>query len=156
MDIDPQLLVRVLVAAACGAVVGLEREWRDKPAGVRTYTLVAIGSAVFTVGAVRFCLERSGEAEQYQLDPTRVIQGIVGGIGFLGAGAILHSHGSVEGLTTAAGVWVIGAVGVACGLGYFDLAIVTALLALIILGLVGFLPSRHPPAPKDKPSAEED
>jgi putative Mg2+ transporter-C (MgtC) family protein len=135
MDFDWQLSVRILVAAVLGALVWLEREWRDKPAGVRTYALVALGAAVFTVAAVRYSLDQT--KGQFEFDPTRVIQGIVGGIGFLGAGAILHSHGSVEGLTTAAGVWVMGAVGVACGLGYYDLA--TSVLTLFATGLLGYV-----------------
>ncbi len=137
MNLDVVFLVRIVIAAACGAAVGWEREWRHKPAGLRTYMLVAMGSAAFTVAALRYALHPAADVGDVALDPTRVIQGIVGGIGFLGAGAILHSGGSVEGLTTAAGVWVMGAIGVACGLGYYDIAITTTLLSVFIVGVMG-------------------
>ncbi|MBW3600026.1 MAG: MgtC/SapB family protein [Planctomycetes bacterium] len=134
---------RLLLATACGAAIGWEREWSRKSAGLRTHMLVAVGAAAFMLGAVRFTESPPpGASGNLDLDPTRVIQGIVGGIGFLGAGAILHSRGSVKGLTTAAGIWLMGAVGVACGLGYYDLAIGTSVLGFVIIGFLGFLSDR--------------
>jgi putative Mg2+ transporter-C (MgtC) family protein len=138
MEFNFALIGRILIAAACGAAVGWEREWRRKPAGLRTYMLVTTGAAAFTTAAVR------AGADNNWIDPTRVIQGIVGGIGFLGAGAIMQSRGSVEGLTTAAGLWVMGAVGVGCGLAYYDIAITTTLLAVIIVAVLGLLESKKP------------
>lgn len=133
---------RLVLAAICGGIIGWEREWRKKPAGLRTHMLVAVGSASFTLGAVRFVESSPGGANSLDLDPTRVVQGIVGGIGFLGAGAIVRSRGSVEGLTTAAGVWVMGAIGVACGLGYYALAIETTILTIFIVAGLGLFTDR--------------
>jgi putative Mg2+ transporter-C (MgtC) family protein len=143
MQLDLELIGRIVIAAACGAAVGWEREWRHKPAGLRTYMLVTTGSAAFTVTAMRLGISND------LIDPTRVIQGIVGGIGFLGAGAIMQGRGSVEGLTTAAGLWLMGAVGVACGAAFYDIALTTTLLAVVIVAMLGFLEMRKPQAPKD-------
>jgi putative Mg2+ transporter-C (MgtC) family protein len=139
MQLDVELIGRIFIAAACGAAVGWEREWRRKPAGLRTYMLVTTGSAAFVVTAQRLA------AANDLIDSTRVIQGIVGGIGFLGAGAIIQGRGSVEGLTTAAGLWLMGAVGVACGLAYYDVALATTLLAVIIVAVLGLLEMKKPP-----------
>jgi putative Mg2+ transporter-C (MgtC) family protein len=131
------IVLRLCAAAALGAALGWDRESRDKPAGLRTHMLVSIGSAVFTVLGFE-----SGEplAERYGeqgLDPTRIVQGIVGGLGFLCAGSIIkQGTETVSGLTTAASLWVTGALGVACGMGAFLLAGVATALALVVLSLV--------------------
>ncbi len=144
-----EMSVRLLLAMFCGAIVGWEREWRRKSAGLRTHMLVATGAAAFTYGAIRFTESPPPGMEELNLDPTRVIQGIVGGIGFLGAGAIIHGSGSVQGLTTAAGVWVMGAVGVACGMGYYDLAIFTTFLTVVIVGALGAFSDKVSRSAKD-------
>lgn len=127
---DPQLegLFRVLLAGLLAAIVGLEREMEGKPAGLRTYGLVGMGAATFTVvGLLVF-----GDG-----DPgSRVGQGIVTGIGFLGAGTILHMSRRVVGLTTAAGVWVAAAVGMAVGGGLYILGIGAALAMFLLLQFV--------------------
>jgi len=112
VELEPPLLqvILVLAAVACGAVVGSERERHDKPAGLRTLTLVCLGSAVFTMASY-FFVTTTG-------DSGRVAAQIVAGIGFLGAGAILHSRGAVTGMTTAATVWVTAAVGMVVGAGF--------------------------------------
>jgi putative Mg2+ transporter-C (MgtC) family protein len=143
MDYDFELVGRLLIAAACGAAVGWEREWRRKPAGLRTYMLVTTGAAAFTAAAVR------AGATNDLIDPTRVIQGVVGGIGFLGAGAIIQGRATVEGLTTAAGLWVMGSVGVACGLAYYDVALTTTLLAVLIVAVIGLLEMKKPRSNSD-------
>ena len=119
------MALRVLIAAALGAALGLEREWRGKEAGVRTNTLIAIGAALFTVVSLMF----SG-------DPARVAAQVVTGVGFLGAGAIMRTGANVHGLTTAALIWVNAAIGVAAGCGYIRLAVVCAgitLAAMLVL-----------------------
>jgi putative Mg2+ transporter-C (MgtC) family protein len=137
MDLSGAYLVgRLLAAAALGAVVGFEREARRKPAGLRTHMMVAIGAAAFTLSSAGL-LRGSGGG-----DPTRIIQGVATGIGFLGAGSILRRAGHIEGLTTAAGIWVVGAVGVACGLGEYPVAVATALISALTLSLVGKLESK--------------
>ena len=125
-----RITVRLIVAMIFGAVIGIQRERAGKPAGLRTHMLVSSGAAVFLIA--------SGE---FGMDPdsiSRVIQGLVTGIGFLGAGAILklYDKRAVEGLTTAAGIWMTAALGVAVGLGRFGLALVATLLAWMTLSLV--------------------
>lgn len=130
-----ELLARLVAAAICGGILGLDREWRDKPAGLRTNMIVAIGSAVFTLIALRIYDAVAGGSQG--ADPIRLVSGIVTGIGFLGAGAIMRTGGEVEGLTTAASVWLVGAIGVACGLAYFDLAAMSVVLGIIVLTVLG-------------------
>ena len=137
---DPQQFTRVairLVAAAClGAIIGLQRQHAQKPAGLRTHMLVALGSALFVL--VPFELHVPvGEIG-------RVIQGVAAGIGFIGAGAILKrtDEGDVQGLTTAAGIWLTAAVGVTIGLGGIGVALLATLLAWFILSVIGHIERR--------------
>ena len=125
-----RITVRLIVAMIFGAVIGIQRERAGKPAGLRTHMLVALGAAVFIIA--------SGEFGMNPDSISRVIQGLVTGIGFLGAGAILklYDKRAVEGLTTAAGIWMTAALGVAVGLGRFGLALVATLLAWMTLSLV--------------------
>jgi putative Mg2+ transporter-C (MgtC) family protein len=125
-----RLTVRLIVAMIFGAVIGIQRERAGKPAGLRTHMLVSLGAAVFIIA--------SGEFGMNPDSISRVIQGLVTGIGFLGAGAILklYDKRAVEGLTTAAGIWMTAALGVAVGLGRFGLALVATLLAWMTLSLV--------------------
>jgi putative Mg2+ transporter-C (MgtC) family protein len=121
---------RLGAAVLAGALIGFDREIRDKPAGLRTLTLVSLGSAVFTLTAV----------DPNAVDSTsRVIQGIVTGVGFLGAGTIIRgrTEESVRGLTTAASVWLAAAIGAACGLAYWALVLIASVLGLLVLALEG-------------------
>jgi len=122
-----RIVVRLLLAALLGGALGFERERSGKAAGLRTHMLVALGAALFVLVP-----EQAGVAVG---DMSRVIQGIVTGVGFLGAGAIIKhaSEHSVQGLTTAAGVWMTAAIGVACGLGREATAVLSTLLALAVL-----------------------
>lgn len=127
-----EAVVRVLIAAALGGLIGFERELRDQPAGFRTHILVALGAVLFTIaGAYSFAGQRAGLT--VRLDPTRVAAQVVTGIGFLGAGAILRHGLSVHGLTTAASLWVTAAIGTAVGLGYWSGALAGAVAALLAL-----------------------
>ena len=125
-----RFLVRLLLAAVLGGVLGYERESQGKAAGVRTHMLVAMGAALFVL------VPQQGGMQV--ADISRVIQGIVAGIGFLGAGAIIknRSEEQVQGLTTAAGVFMTAAIGIACGLGRESTAVLSTLLALIALSIV--------------------
>lgn len=129
------LLLRLLCAVLLGGLLGWERERRDKPAGLRTHMLVALGAAAFMELAARL------DGQGPDIDPTRVIQGIVGGIGFLCAGSIIQSRGQVQGITTAASVWVAGGIGTACGLGNYVAAIAAALISFLVLLLVPHFPN---------------
>ena len=140
------ITVRLLMAAILGGILGFEREHRGKAAGVRTHMLVAIGSALFVLIPLQAGIS---DAEM-----SRVMQGIITGIGFLGAGAILKGHDEkdLKGLTTAAGIWVTSAIGVAAGLGRESLAILCTFLALVVLiaipKVVDVLEAKH--AAKEK------
>jgi len=124
---DPQVeaLIRVFVAGVVAAVVGLERELAGKPAGVRTYALIGMGAAIFTAGAIAGF--GSGDAG------ARVAAQIVTGIGFLGAGTILHMRNRIVGLTTAAGMWAVAAVGLVIGAGLYVLGVGSAVLLVLLL-----------------------
>jgi putative Mg2+ transporter-C (MgtC) family protein len=129
-----EALLRIVVAAALGGAVGIERELREHDAGFRTHMLVAIGSALFTIVsayAFRDFLVAGGNV--VRADPTRIAAQIVTGIGFLGAGAIIRQGLSVRGLTTAATLWVVAAIGMAVGAGYYWGAVVTTAVVLISL-----------------------
>ena len=131
-----RVVMRMLAAALLGAVVGIQRERAGKPAGVRTHMLVSMGAALFVIA----CLESGMESDAM----SRVIQGLVTGIGFLGAGSILKKadQNEVEGLTTAAGIWMTSAFGIAAGLGRYGAAAIGVVLTLIVLSVVGALTRR--------------
>jgi putative Mg2+ transporter-C (MgtC) family protein len=122
-------LWRVVVAAGLGGAIGLERELREREAGFRTHLLVSVGSCLFTLVSAYGFSEFRGAS----VDPTRIAAQIVTGIGFLGAGAIIRQGFSVRGLTTAATLWVVAAIGMASGAGYFSAAVLTTALVLFTL-----------------------
>jgi len=142
---------RLLLAAGLGAALGVEREYRQKPAGLRTNILIAVGSALFTI--------MSASMAQGGADPGRIAAQIVTGIGFLGGGAIMRNRDTVHGMTTAATIWVNAAIGVAAGSGQYALATFAAALTLVVLVVLPPIethferragwPDRHRP-PKDR------
>jgi putative Mg2+ transporter-C (MgtC) family protein len=128
------VLLRLALAAALGGAIGFERELRDHEAGFRTHLLVALGSGVFTlVSAYGFRDFQYGRATGFTLDPTRIAAQIVTGIGFLGAGAIIRQGSSIRGLTTAATLWIVAAIGMAAGAGYYSVAVLGTALVLVAL-----------------------
>jgi putative Mg2+ transporter-C (MgtC) family protein len=130
----PEILGRVALAGALGAVLGLERELREREAGLRTHLLVSVGSALFTiVSAYGFREFLTSGGNVVRTDPTRIAAQIVTGIGFLGAGAIIRQGLAVRGLTTAATLWVVAAIGMASGAGYYSAAVITTGVALLAL-----------------------
>jgi len=129
-----EALLRLVLAAFLGGLIGVERELREREAGLRTHLLVALGSALFTiVSAYGFEDFLNSGQSVVRADPTRIAAQIVTGIGFLGAGAIIRQGLSVRGLTTAATLWVVAAVGLASGAGYYSGAIITTLIVLFAL-----------------------
>lgn len=124
------ILTRLVVAALLGAVIGLEREYRHKPAGVRTDILVAIGTAVMTIVSVEVARFSSGSGS---VDVSRIVSQVLPGIGFIGAGTILQAKGHVEGLTTAASIWLVAGIGMAVGLGLYPLAVMATVLGVVSL-----------------------
>ncbi|MBI69598.1 MAG: magnesium transporter MgtC [Phycisphaerae bacterium] len=137
-----ELIIRLVLAAILGAIIGLDRRLHSKPAGLRTMSLVSLGAATFTLVGISAMLQlvnaeqEAGLQQMLRLDTSRVIAGIVGGIGFLGAGAIIQSRGRVQGMTTASGIWMTAAIGVAVGLGQYALAFCATFLAFVILVLL--------------------
>jgi putative Mg2+ transporter-C (MgtC) family protein len=138
-----QVLLRLSVAAGLGAAIGIEREVRDREAGIRTHLLVSLGSALFTiVSAYGFHEFVTNGGSVVRTDPTRIAAQIVTGIGFLGAGAIIREGLSVRGLTTAGSLWVVAAIGMAAGAGYWWPAVVATGLTLLALGPLRFVAHR--------------
>ena len=129
LDLDEPMFLRLLIAVVLGALVGYERERAGKPAGVRTHGMVSLGAALFAVVSLPGF---GGEG-----DTARVAAQIVTGIGFIGAGAILHERDGVHGLTTAASLWVTAAIGLAVGVGMVVMSVATAIL---VFGLLRFGP----------------
>ena len=133
-----EFIIRLLVATALGAVIGLDREYRTKAAGFRTHVLVALGSALFMIISVHGFDDLPKDQMTLRMDPARIAAQVVTGIGFIGAGTIIFQKNVVKGLTTAAGLWVTTAVGMACGVGMYVLAIVSTLLVLICFEAFNF------------------
>ncbi|HET9325359.1 MAG TPA: MgtC/SapB family protein [Candidatus Eisenbacteria bacterium] len=131
-------IVPMLVSMALGTLLGWERQTDKKPAGLRTHTLVCMGSTLFVLTA-RHALLAMGSTT---FDPTRIIHGIVTGVGFLGAGSILRHEGTVLGVTTAASIWMVAAIGAAVGVKAYALAGISAVLALIVLQVYQRMDSR--------------
>ncbi len=129
-------LFRIGLAAVLGGVIGYERETLDKSAGLRTHMLVSLGAALFMVASILIVQDFAESDIESRLDPTRIASTIVTGIGFLGGGIIFRQESRVHGLTTAAGLWVAAAIGLACGAGYFIMASGSVVLTIVILGLI--------------------
>ena len=121
--------IAMMVSTLLGTIVGFERQMGRKPAGLRTHVLVCLGSTMFVLVAPHAMRDFG----MTQFDPTRIVHGVVTGVGFLGAGSILRTEGYVHGLTTAASIWMVAAIGVAVGVHAYSLAIVGTVLALIVL-----------------------
>ncbi len=141
------MVLRGGVASLLGVVIGWDRERAAKAAGLRTMMLVSLGAASFMMVALQLGQQVAGEAN-HEVDPFRVIGGVVGGIGFLGAGCIIQSRGNVQGMTTAATVWVAAGIGIACGLGQFVLGgVVTGFALAALVGVTALkgnvLPDKH-------------
>ncbi len=143
MGMNGVFVLRLLVAMVLGGLVGMERQARGRSAGLRTNILVCLGSAAIIVAFQKLMLEMNVGAESaIRVDPARAAAGVITGIGFLGAGTIVKSRDFVRGLTTAASIWVVSAVGVTVGLGEYLIAVVLTLLVLVSLYALHRLPIR--------------
>ena len=144
---DGVYIMRMLLAMLFGGLIGLERQVRGRSAGLRTNILVCLGSAAIIVAfqklSTDFNVGSVGSESVFRLDPARAAAGVITGIGFLGAGSIIKSNNIVRGLTTAASIWVVAAVGVTVGLGEYAISIVLTLLVLIALYLFHLLPIKE-------------
>jgi len=135
---------RLVLAAACGAVIGWERESHEKAAGLRTHMLLAIGACLFALVALRM------HEDVAQTDVMRLLQGMLIGTGFICGGAIFREGPSVKGLTTATGLWVMGAVGLAAGVGQYFLAILTTVVTFVVMEFVRRAKHQSAPPPAGK------
>jgi putative Mg2+ transporter-C (MgtC) family protein len=156
----PEALIalRMALALVFGAGIGFEREVKDRPAGLRTHMMISLAAAVFAIitieifEATKLAVRGPGTTPA---DPIRIVEAVTAGVAFLAAGVIIQSRGRVQGLTTGAGMWLAGAIGVACGLGYYSIALMGTILALMILRLVALL-ERYWLGTKPKKAAPEE
>jgi len=149
---DDQIVLKLIVAVVLGMLIGIERVFVHKEAGMKTHAMVSLGAAAFVVISELI-------ARKYAiiggLDPSRMASQVIVGIGFLGAGSIILQGNRLSGLTTAGGLWVTASIGMAAGFGFYKLAVITTILVLIILVVVNLfeVPIRKILADKDKPAA---
>lgn len=137
-----QIIFQLVLAVILGGIIGLEREWKRKAAGFQTYSLVTLGSCLFTIIAFELFDFFTGKVG-VNFDPSRVIVGIATGIGFIGAGVIIYRRFHIEGITTAAGLWCSAGIGVAVGAKLYFLAFSAALLVIIVLFIFGKIEKRY-------------
>lgn len=142
-------LGRLLIAAVLGAVIGIERESKARPAGLRTHILTSVAAATFAMITTELVHSPLLQDDSVQVDPIRVIEAVTAGVAFLAAGAIIQGRGRVEGLTTGAGMWLAGAIGVACGMGYLLIAALAAVIGLATM--VGLHRFSHPARESEQP-----
>ena len=132
----PEIAVRMGVAILLGGLIGLERELKDRPAGLRTNMMVSLASATFTLLSAELISESTEVSTVIRIDTLRIIEAVIAGVASLGAGAIIRAGRDVRGLTTGASLWMSGAIGVSCGGGFYVIAVTASLLALIVLYLL--------------------
>ncbi len=132
MMVWPNDVLSIILAVVFGAAIGLEREISGKAAGLRTNVLICLGAAVFTIISKQMAV---GTVDSL----TRIAAGVVAGVGFLGAGAIIVDRGGVHGLTTAATIWLVASIGMACGAGFYSLAVISTFIAILVLMGLGQL-----------------
>lgn len=151
-----EVTLRLLLAAGLGGAIGIDRELKDRPAGLRTHMMVALAAALFTIITFEIFYQVRQEYPNGNVDPIRIIEAVTAGVAFLAAGSIIVSGGKIQGLTTGAGMWLAGAIGLACGGGYYFVAVVAAVISVVILSLIKRLEDRvFPPDDPSKPSKQD-
>jgi putative Mg2+ transporter-C (MgtC) family protein len=130
------IVARLLLATVFGAVIGFEREWRNRPAGLRTHILVCVAAATFGILTIEIVHAPMFLKDTARFDPIRAVEAVTAGVAFLAAGTILFARGEIQGLTTGAGMWLAGAIGLASGLGLWQIAAFGTFLVLIVLSLL--------------------
>jgi len=149
--IHGELLVRILLGTLLGAVIGFERDLHGRPAGLRTHSIVALASATFMVISTRFTFfQEYLPGQLVETDPSRIAASVVSGIGFLGAGAILRTGITIRGLTTAAGLWLVAAIGMAAGGGMYVVAVFVTVVGLAALTLLRRFEDRGEPIARQR------
>lgn len=156
------IALRLLLATLLGAAIGFEREWARRPAGLRTHILVCLAAATAAVLTIEIAHAAPFREDSVRVDPIRLVEAVTAGVAFLAAGFIIFNRGEVHGLTTAAGMWLAGAVGLASGLGFWQIALLATLLGVVVLWLLRLFEklldlNRHDaPGPREKPADNGD
>ena len=148
--------LRLILAIVLSAAVGIDRELKHKPLGLRTNMLVALGAASFSLMALQLVHELGGRPSSTQVDPIRVMEAIVGAIGFLGAAAIIQGRFELFGATTGASIWVVGGIGMACGFGFYALAVAVTVIGLFVLTVLGFITGHKRSSPADQQPSDQE
>ena len=130
------IIMRLLIAMLCGAAIGFERERKNRAAGLRTHILVCLSSAIVAILTIEIAHHAAFQGQSARVDPLRLIEAITAGVAFLAAGMIVFSKGEIRGLTTGAGLWFSGAIGLSAGLGFWHISLVATALALVVLWLL--------------------
>ena len=136
------IMARLLLATIFGAVIGVEREWRNRPAGLRTHIVVCVAAATFAILTIEIVHAPMFIEDSIRFDPLRVVEAVTAGVAFLAAGLVIFKRGEVHGLTTGAGMWMAGAIGLGCGLGLWQIAAFSTLISLFVLGIPHTLENR--------------
>ncbi len=148
-----EIALRLGVACILGATLGIEREWRDRPAGLRTHMLVALAAACFTLLSLELVADAADMSDAVRADPIRLLEAVIAGVAFLGAGTIIRGGPSrVKGVTTGASIWLAGGLGVAAGAGHYVIGVLTAVLAVVILSVIRAM--ERPLARRQEPDNE--
>jgi putative Mg2+ transporter-C (MgtC) family protein len=148
------IAARMGLASLLGFVIGLDREYLRRPAGVRTHMLVGLAAATFTIITFELMARFSHEGD-ITSDPIRVIEAVTAGVAFLAAGSIIQARGGVHGLTTGAGLWLAGAIGTAAGIGAYAIAILATVFGVVVLTLIRLATDRMPKSDKPSPAKGE-
>ena len=138
------IVLRLFVAMICGGAIGCEREWRSRAAGLRTHILVCLSAAIVALLTIEIVHYDIFQGEEVRMDPLRLIEAVTAGVAFLAAGMIVYSKGEVQGLTTGAGLWFAGSIGLACGLGFWQIGLIASTFALVVLWLLHFVGAKLP------------
>ncbi|QLF68448.1 MgtC/SapB family protein [Peteryoungia desertarenae] len=136
------IALRLLIALICGAIVGFEREWHRRSAGLRTHILICLSAAALSIAAIEITHLSTFGSDEIRIDPLRIIESLTSGVAFLAAGTIVFSRGEVHGLTTGAGMWLAGSIGLAAGLGFWQVALLVTFFAMTVLWLLRRLEAR--------------
>ncbi|MDP3899178.1 MAG: MgtC/SapB family protein [Mesorhizobium sp.] len=150
----PAIAARLVLAALLGAIIGFEREWRQRPAGLRTHMLVCLAAALIAIVTIEITHVAYFQDDSVQVDPIRLVEAVTAGVAFLAAGLIIFAKGEVHGLTTGAGMWLASAIGLCCGLGFWQIGLFGTALAVVVLGLLQQVSDRIAPGARDKAQGE--
>ena len=145
---ETTIALRLFMALLLGGLIGLDREIKQRPAGLRTHMLVSLAAALFTIITIELYLEALRLAPPQTnspADPVRIIEAVTAGVAFIAAGTIIQSRGDVKGVTTGTAIWLAGAIGVACGIGNFMVAVTATVLAIIVLYVLGLVEQKLAP-----------